>query len=160
MAKAICYVCKEMKGYLQGGPPTYTVKDYWTSPHIPKGMIETDRVCFDCYSKVKKDVLEYKKEHKMEIKNYEKKENLEQEIIESEIKGKWDKSSTIEYKDEYCAILQKMIRNKVQFIKAFSDLTKEGYRLMTQDEGSSISFGGVSGGMNSYYYFQKIKYVQ
>jgi hypothetical protein len=48
----------------------------------------------------------------------------------------------------------------VEFIIAYSDLTKEGYRLMVQDEGKEGSFGGLSGGIDSYYYyFQKIEFV-
>jgi len=44
--------------------------------------------------------------------------------------------------------------------KSVCDLTKEGYRLMAQDEGKSGSSGGLSGGVDSYYYFQKMEYVR
>ena len=72
----------------------------------------------------------------------------------------WDKNGVIQWKDEYCAILQRTLGLQVEFIIAFSDLTKEGYRLMTQDEGKSGGGNSFSGGVNSYYYFQKVKYVQ
>jgi len=59
------------------------------------------------------------------------------------------------------------ITKEVAFIKAFSDLTREGYRLMAQDEGGSLNLGGIvsagvnayCAGVNAYFYFQKIKYV-
>ena len=40
-------------------------------------------------------------------------------------------------------------------------ITKEGYRLMAIDEGKTIQGGaGFSGGLNAYYYFQKMEYVK
>lgn len=69
-----------------------------------------------------------------------------------------DKDSVVQFKSEYIAILQRRYGAQVEFIvMAFKDLTKEGYRLMAIDEGKESSF--ASGGINSYYYFQKIKYV-
>ena len=40
------------------------------------------------------------------------------------------------------------------------NLTKEGYRLMAIDEGKTGTGGGLSGGVNAYFYFQKMKYVK
>ena len=50
----------------------------------------------------------------------------------------------------------------VEFIIAFDDLTREGYRLKGIDEGKSDgdSSGGFTGGVNSYYYFENMKYVK
>jgi zinc-ribbon domain len=66
----------------------------------------------------------------------------------------WDKSGVIQFKSDFIAILQRRYGSQVEFIIAFEDLTKEGYKLMAIDEGkeSSISDGGI----NSYYYFQKL----
>ena len=60
------------------------------------------------------------------------------------------------------AILQRAWGVQVEFIIAFDDLTKEGYRLMAIDEGKSggNSSGGFTGGVNSYFYFQRMKYVR
>lgn len=157
----VCFVCKKEEGV------RYTIKDYWSSPYTPKGMTHGDRVCFNCYHKVKGDVLKYKKQHKEESIEFEKQyKESEKQYKEEErkaidtIRGNIRKWSVIIYKDEYCAIVEKVGTNNVQFLKAFSDLTKEGYRLMVQDEGTSIAFIGLQGGINSFYFFQKIKYVQ
>jgi len=48
---------------------------------------------------------------------------------------------------------------KVQFCVACDQLTKEGYRLMAIDEGQEVSSGGWRGGVNAFFYFQKMKYV-
>jgi len=124
-------------------------------------MAERDLVCTDCYQAVKKEVLEYKKAHKEEIKRSEKKKKEEEKIILGEIVGKYRKYNVIKYKDEYCAILEKSggEGREMEFIKAFSDLTREGYRMMAQDEGGSFHLGIESVGTNSFYFFQKIEYI-
>ena len=77
-------------------------------------------------------------------------------------KPSWDKNGVIQYKTEHMAILQRAWGVQVEFIIAFDDLTKEGYRLMAIDEGKSggNSSGGFTGGVNSYFYFQRMKYVR
>ena len=77
------------------------------------------------------------------------------------VQSGWDKNGVIQYKTEYIAILQRSWGSQVEFIIAFDDLTREGYRLMAVDEGKSggQSSGGFTGGVNAYFYFQKIKYV-
>ena len=76
-------------------------------------------------------------------------------------KSAWDKNGVIQFKNERIAILQRMHGSQVQFIIAFDDLTREGYRLMAQDEGKEGIMGSsLSGGLNSYYYFQKIECVR
>jgi len=162
VAKIQCYVCKELKS------PDYTLKDYWRSPQTPEGMTNTDHVCYECYQKVKKEVIQYKKEHKEEIDILNKEDKSKQKILDKQqseemekrydkIKTQFHKHETVMYKDEYCAIVKKI--EDLTFIKAFSDLTREGYRLMAQDEGGQFHLGIASVGAGSYYFFQKIEYV-
>lgn len=77
-------------------------------------------------------------------------------------KAQWDKNGIIQFKNERIAILQRMWGQQVQFIVACDQLTKEGYRLMVIDEGKSggQSSGGFTGGVNAYFYFQKMEYVR
>ena len=77
-----------------------------------------------------------------------------------EYKDSWNKNGIVQFKNERIAILQRAWGAQVQFIVAFDDLTKEGYRLMAIDEGKTGGGDGYSGGMNSYYYFQKIEFVK
>lgn len=73
-------------------------------------------------------------------------------------KASWDKNGVIQYKTESIAILQRTWGAQVEFIIAFDDLTKEGYKLRAIDEGRSAgnSSPGFTGGVNSYFYFQKM----
>jgi hypothetical protein len=75
-------------------------------------------------------------------------------------KAQWDKNGVVQFKDDGIAILQRMWGSQVQFIIACSQVTKEGYRLMAIDEGKEGSSGGFSGGVNAYFYFQKMEYVR
>lgn len=68
-----------------------------------------------------------------------------------------DKEGVIRFKNEYIAILQRKHGFQVEFIIAFEDLTKEGYRLMVSNEGKESSFNS---GLNSFYYFQKVKHIE
>ena len=52
-------------------------------------------------------------------------------------KPSWYKNGVIQYKTDRIAILQRKWGMQVEFIIAFDDLTKEGYRLMAIDEGKS-----------------------
>ena len=78
-----------------------------------------------------------------------------------DFKPAWDKNGVIQYLTEHIAILQRTWGMQVEFIIAFDDLTREGYRLMAIDEGKSggNSSGGFTGGVNSFFYFQRMKYV-
>ena len=91
----------------------------------------------------------------------ERKENLKSRV--SQYKPLWDPMNVIQYKDDYCAILQRAGGERVEFLIAFSDLTKEGYRLVAQDKGSQDIGLNVTKNITkkdtSYYYFQKIEYV-
>jgi len=77
-----------------------------------------------------------------------------------QIKSQWDKNGIVQFKDEGLAILQRKWGSQVQFIIACSQVTKEGYRLMAIDEGKEGSSGGFSGGVNAYFYFQKMDFVR
>lgn len=96
----------------------------------------------------------------LEQHKIERYRNLRQRI--EEYKPGWDKNGVIQYKTEYIAILQRKWGTQVEFIIAFDDLTREGYRLMAVDEGKSggDSSGGFTGGVNAYFYFQNMKYVK
>jgi hypothetical protein len=72
-------------------------------------------------------------------------------------KPRWDKNGVIQFKSEYICILQKKWRSQVEFIVAFEDLTREGYRLMAIDSTGKSSDDIVSSGTESYYYFQKME---
>lgn len=77
-------------------------------------------------------------------------------------KAQWDKSGIVQFKSEHVAILQRMWGSQVQFIVAYDQLTKEGYRLMAIDEGKTggQASGGFTGGVNAYFYFQKMEFVR
>ena len=77
-------------------------------------------------------------------------------------KAQWNKNGVVQYKDENIAILQRMWGSQVQFIVACSQVTSEGYRLMAIDEGKEggQASGGFTGGVNAYFYFQKMDYVR
>lgn len=72
-----------------------------------------------------------------------------------EYKKKWNKTGIIQFKNERIAILNRSVGAQVEFIIAFDDLTAEGYELKAIDEGKTGNSEGFSGGINSYYYFQK-----
>ena len=79
-----------------------------------------------------------------------------------DVKRQWNKNGVVQYKTESSAILQRMWGQQVQFIVAFDRITKEGYRLVAIDEGKSggQSSGGFTGGVNAYFYFQKMDFVR
>ena len=39
MGKSVCYVCKKIEGW---GELSYTLKDYWRSPHTPERMTKNN----------------------------------------------------------------------------------------------------------------------
>ena len=102
---------------------------------------------------------------KESLYNYRKSlDTVLKQIVDSQhdsYKQQWRKNRVIEFKNERIAILQRQSGSIVQFIVAFDQVTKEGYRLMAIDEGKTIQGGaGFSGGINAYYYFQKMEYVK
>ena len=86
------------------------------------------------------------------------------EIIATEhdrFKATWDKKGTIVYKNERIAILKAENAKFVQFLVAFDQVTKEGYRLMGSGIGldaQSTGLAGLGGTSNTtYLYFQRMK---
>jgi hypothetical protein len=118
---------------------------------LPEGMSEPDVTCSSCYRKAEDD-------HKVEMKKAKmqsKKEIQDLYLRTPEYKKKWNKYGIIQFKNERIAILQRAYGAQVEFIIAFDDLTSEGYELKAIDEGKEGDTGVISGGINSYYYFQK-----
>ena len=159
MGKTPCFVCQKNLGWKDFGHSTINYRDF---VHLmPKNLIDSDKVCNKCYDvaydkhhnadKIKKDA------EKLAIQNAQKAEMAALKARVPEYKPNWNQGGVIEYKDEYCAILYRGRGAQVEFMIAFSDITKEGYRLMVQDEGKTASAGGFSGGVDSYYYFQKLQ---
>ena len=79
------------------------------------------------------------------------------QLRHDEFKRQWQKNRTVQFKNDKIAILMRGQGAQVQFIVAYDQVTREGFRLMAIDEGKSVDGGaGFSGGISSYYYFQKI----
>ena len=77
--------------------------------------------------------------------------------LDEEYKKNWSKHSVIEFKNERIAILHNTPKLRVQFLRAFDDLTKEGYRLMASEHlDLSHNYDTFTG----FYYFQKIDFVK
>ena len=86
------------------------------------------------------------------------------EIIATEhdrFKATFDEKGTIVYKNERIAILKAENGKVVQFLVAFDQVTKEGYRLMGSGIGldaQSTGLAGLGGTSNTtYLYFQRMK---
>jgi hypothetical protein len=79
-------------------------------------------------------------------------------LYHDKFKRQWEKNGIVQFKNENIAILQRAFGAQVHFLVAYDRLTKEGYRLMAIDEGKTggQASGGFTGGVNSYYYFQKM----
>lgn len=94
-----------------------------------------------------------------EIRKYEDSELFK---LTNQYKPFWNKNGIIQYKTDRIAILQRAWGRQVEFIIAYDDLTREGYCLMAIDEGKQggQASGGITGGVNAYFYFQKMKYVK
>jgi len=106
-----------------------------------------------------KDLEKFAKEN-AELNKKERLQELKNKI--DQYKPSWDKHGVIQFKNEYIAILQRMWGQQVEFIIAFDNLTKEGYRCIAHDEGKEggQASGGFTGGLNSYFYFQKMEFVR
>jgi len=120
------------------------------------GFTNDSAICKECYDTKKGEAKESKQQAKGKLK--EVLVGLQARV--PEFKERWDKNGIIQYKDEIIAILKRAVGAQVEFIIAFHDLTKEGYRLMAIDEGKEAGVGGLTGGIASYYYFQKIEFVK
>jgi hypothetical protein len=78
----------------------------------------------------------------------------------NQFKAMWQKGRVVQFKNDKIAILMRAHNSQVQFIVAFDQVTREGFRLMSIDEGKEASAGGFTGGVTSYYYFQKMEFVR
>lgn len=83
-------------------------------------------------------------------------------LYHDKFKREWNKNGVVQFKNESIAILQRMWGQQVQFIIAYDIITKEGYRCIAHDEGKEggQASGGFTGGVNSYFYFQKMDLVR
>ena len=154
MGKTICYSCEKELGRMS---LKWQMKDLGKEGVvIPSGMTSDERVCNDCLTKLKEE----EKNSNSEIK-HEMKKQIDELITRSgEYKKQWTRDGIIQFKNDRIAILQRSWGRQVEFIVAFDDLTNEGYRLMAIDEGKTGSGSGLSGGVNAYFYFQKMDYVK
>ena len=77
-------------------------------------------------------------------------------------KKQWVKNGIVQFKNDRIAILQRAWGAQVQFIVAYDQLTREGYRLMAIDEGKTAgqASGGFTGRLNAYFYFQRMEFVR
>ncbi len=133
-----CFLCKKDLGRLSMKFTTKQILD--KKSEVPVGMTEKDRVCFNDFTALTNHKAGADYKLKTRIDDYKK---------------DWNKRGIIQFKNERMAILQRVWGSQVEFIAAFDDLTKEGYRLMAHDD----NMGAGTGGINSYFYFQKTKYV-
>ncbi|MGI0022963.1 MAG: hypothetical protein ACRD9Q_08900 [Nitrososphaeraceae archaeon] len=158
--ETLCFLCSKKIGpFIE----QYSTKDFQNDRvSLPPNFTEDRRTCATCFNQLKKTEKEFENLAKQnsDLDKKERIEDLRRRV--GQYKPMWDKNGVIQYKDEFVAILQRTWGVQVEFIIAYSDLTKEGYRLMAIDEGKSggQSSGGFTGGVNSYYYFQKIQYVK
>ena len=145
-----CCICDKKLGILA----KWSKKEFPGFENDPRvhAMSDEDRVCTDCMVAIKN---QEKDEKKSELKGRFEEINKRT----AEYKEHWDKNGVVQFKNERIAILKRAVGAQVQFIIAYDDLTKEGYRLMAIDEGKEIAGGGITGGSSAYFYFQKIDYV-
>ena len=128
MGKPPCFVCGNNLGWRDLG---YNVAVYEkVNVPIPSGLTENDNVCNKCF------IAEQDKEKQEKTAEFKTRYD-EIDSRSEEYKKHWDKNGVIQFKNERIAILHRMVGAQVQFIVAFDDLTKEGYRLMAQDEGKT-----------------------
>jgi len=82
------------------------------------------------------------------------------QTLHNQYKADWDKNGIVQFKNNEIAILKRVWGQQVQFIVAYSQVTKEGYRLMAIDEGMEAQGSGFTGGASAYFYFQKMEFVR
>jgi len=113
---------------------------------VPDGMTEEDRICYNDF---------------MALTDHKAGADFKLKTRIAEYKKDWNKRGIIQFKNERIAILQRVWGSQVEFIIAYDDLTNEGYRCIAHDEGKEGGSGlGGTGGVNSYFYFQKIEHVR
>ena len=156
MAKESCFFCKRELGW---GKARHKNSELLEKGIEPGGMSHEDVCCDHCFNAKKKDAGIGQKQQEAESKTM----NQQPRSLSSRVddyKPLWDKRGVIQFKNEQIAILKRAIGAQVEFIIAFDDLTKEGYRLMVIDEGKETGIGGLGGGISSYFYFQRRELIQ
>lgn len=83
----------------------------------------------------------------------------EYDTQKAQYKRMWDKGGVVQFENDNIAILKRTWGSQVEFIMEFDRLTLNGFRCVAQDEGSSGTGGGLTGGITSYYYFQNMRRV-
>jgi len=144
MGKSTCFICKTELGTLS---MKFSAKQILNKKvGVPVGMTDKDRVCFNDFTA---------------LTNHKAGADYKLKTRTDDYKKDWNKRGIIQFKNERIAILQRAWGSQVEFIAAFDDLTKEGYRCIAHDEGKEGGSGlGGTGGVNSYFYFQKMEYVR
>jgi len=144
MGNQSCYICKKELGRLS---MKHSPKDILNKKaQVPDGMTEEDRICYNDF---------------IALTDHKKGSDYKLKTRIGDYKKDWNKRGIIQFKNERIAILQRVWGEQVEFIIAFDDLTKEGYRCIAHDEGKEGGSGlGATGGINSYFYFQKMEFVR
>ena len=142
--KQNCYICGKELGRLS---LKHSASDLLNKKvELPDGMTEDDKICFNDF---------------MSLTDHKQGADFKLKTRISEYKKDWNKRGIIQFKNERIAILQRVWGQQVEFIIAYDDLTKEGYRCIAHDEGKEVGSGsGGTGGVNSYFYFQKMEFVR
>ena len=153
-----CFRCKKSMGRFSFAFSSKDLKKIGVN--APPGMGNDDRICSDCENHLRNPL----KAREQEQKNSESRKIMETTrqlgIKGKEYKTKWNKNGIIQFKNERIAILKRAIGSQVEFIVAYDDLTKEGYRCIAHDEGKEGGGSGLTGGLNSFFYFQKMEFVR
>lgn len=173
-----CYLCKRKIAWGSKTSKLDELKSH--GRNIPQGMTEKDQICEVCI-KEGKTSANYKSSPtlpssssttpsqnntiqtpKQDPSKNSTVEELRGFVVDNhdKFKERWNKDEVIQFKDDSIAILKRVVGSQVQFITAFSKITNEGYRLMAIDEGMEVKGTGVSGGINAFFYFQKIDLVK
>mgnify|MGYP006422900407 FL=1 len=139
-----CFICDKELGRLS---IKYSAKDLLNKKvEIPEGMTEEDKICSNDF---------------IGLTNHKSGADAKLRTRTQDYKKDWNKRGIIQFKNERIAILQRVWGSQVEFIAAYDDLTNEGYRCVAHDEGKEGGSGmGATGGVNSYFYFQKMEYVR
>ncbi len=101
----------------------HSVKDILNKKgQVPEGMSENDRMCLNDFGA---------------LTNHKSGADFKLRTRTDDYKKDWNKRGIIQFKNERIAILQRVWGSQVEFIAAFDDLTKEGYRCIAHDEGKA-----------------------
>lgn len=153
--KSVCFLCNTELGMFS---TKYKKSELGREP--PREMSDGDVICEKCYKEAVQRGEKPRKEFEDKAKQDKSERFTELQKRISQYKPMWDKGGVIQFKNERIAILQRRFGAQVEFIIAFDDLTAQGYELKAIDEGKTAEGQGLTGGVNSYYYFQKKEFVR